>query len=147
VIVLSGCCRLPVSSKEALRTRYPEFASKATDLYEVSLDFWEQMDKAAYYDESNFVIIHNKLGFGDSEDGRRRLSEQMKLVEQRHAYSSKVFLEIRKRMETNGTVLFHYAHRDPGNPSQSNQGILFFRNGKIQDKLVLDGSGAWKPME
>jgi hypothetical protein len=145
-LVLSGCCNLTVSTKEALARRYPDFISKTEDFYPVSLDFWEKMKESEYNNELKIFEVDRDLS-GNTDEARQVFAKQAEILKKGHKYFDRLFIEIRRRMDPNKDVLFHYAYRDQKDTTKSNEGILIVRNGKIRDKIILNGDGFWMPDE
>jgi hypothetical protein len=143
-LILAGCCNLPRSSKENLVRLYPELGARTTDLYEVSLDFWEQMDRTRRTNEINLLEFAHSLN-STNMDAVRTHAERLRMLQEGYSEWSKVLSEIRKRMNPREDVLFYYRHFDETASSKSNDGILIVRNGKIRDKIILNGFDAWHP--
>jgi hypothetical protein len=79
----------------------------------------------------------------DASDNARKLySRQLKIFEEEHLFWSGIFSEIRKRSDPHKDILFYYAYHDAQEPSKSNHGVLIVRDGKIRDKIILNGGGA-----
>jgi hypothetical protein len=138
ILICSGCCDCGRNQAAAVRSRYPEFIARTTEFYQISLDFWENMDRVSKRNQLKLFDTYAPDLIGQAQYVRRQ-----KILEEGYAAWFKIFPEIRKRSDPQRDALFYYAYRDPENPEKSNQGVLIVRDGKIRDKIILNGVGAW----
>lgn len=124
--------------------RYPETIGRATEFYEVSADFWQKMASGSHKNEMNLFRWIGSSGLIETDEARESYVDRVRNLEQGYARWSRVFSEILARMDSKRDRLFYYALVDERATENSSEGVVIVRNGRIHDKIVLNGKDAWE---
>ncbi|PWU12861.1 MAG: hypothetical protein C5B50_20630 [Verrucomicrobia bacterium] len=104
------------------------------DLYEVSLEFWEQMEQAGYANQTNLFQATARLGLPYTEE---RQAERLRFAEQGHLWWLGIFAELRAKSDPEQDTLWYF-HSPGGDKRESSERILIVRGSKIRDRVSLD---------
>ena len=135
-MLLGGCCGL--SDPQARLRADAGFPEGATELYEVSLQFWERLDRIGHENEIRFLETIGK--FGPIGPDVETYAQLIKTEQDGYAKWVQIFPYIRERMSEKSDTIFYYS-------SRSSDGILMVRDGRIKERIVLNGVGAWTPQK